>query len=89
MECPDGVGTLLLGRHRYDIPVPWGQLVKVTAYGNAAMYPEKDENEVISINESVARVQGVGVSKFILLKDGVAKEITVDFSESAAQEIRL
>ena len=53
------------------------------------MYPEKDENEVISIDESVARVQGVGVSKFILLKDGVAKEITVDFSESAAQEIRL
>ena len=89
MECPDGVGTLLLGRHQYDIPVLWGQLVKVTAYGNAAMYPEKDENEVISIDESVARVQGVGVSKFILLKDGVAKEITVDFSESAAQEIRL
>lgn len=87
--CPDGVGALRLGCHRYEIPVLWGQLVKVTAFGNSALYPKDDENEVISFDGSVARLQGSGVAEFILLKDGAQHKLTVDFSNESIREIHI
>ena len=86
---PDGVGTLLLGDRSYEIPVPWGQLVKVLAFGDAALYPVRDENEVISFDGSTARVQGTGVAEFVLLKDGAARKVEVDFTDTPVREICL
>ena len=88
-ECPDGTGTLMLGDHQYDIPVSWGQLVKITAYGDSAIYPQNDGDEVISFDGAVARVQGAGIATFVVLKDGSRREITVDFSTGSVQEICL
>jgi hypothetical protein len=86
---PDGVGYLRLGDIAYEIPVPWGQLVKVVARGDCALYPEKDENEVIRLDGNTARVQGVGLADFILCKNGTRRTIRVDFSESGVREIEL
>ena len=86
---PDGVGYLRLGNVAYEIPVPWGQLVKVVAHGNCALYPEKDENEVIRLDGNTARVQGVGLADFVLCKNGTLRTIRVDFSESGVREIEL
>ncbi len=86
---PDGFGTLVLGTDEYQIPVPWGQLVKIVARDDCALYPESDENEVISLNGSAARVQGVGQAVFILCRDGERKRIAVDFTEQSVREIRL
>jgi hypothetical protein len=52
------------------------------------MYPEKDENEVISLSQNEARVQGYGIAKFILLKDGKAQEFTVDFTSCSVATIQ-
>ena len=85
---PDGEGVLILDKTEYSIPVPWGQMVKVVASSNCAMYPEKDENEVISISSNCAKVQGYGSAKFILLKDGETKEFTVDFTSCSVATIQ-
>ena len=84
---PDGVGTLLLGDRSYEIPVPWGQLVKVLTFGDTALYPQSDADEVISFDGTCARVQGTGIADFVLLRDGKAKVVTVDFTESPIREI--
>ena len=88
-ENPDGVGTLLLGDAEYEIPVPWGQTVKAVAYKNAAIYPERDENEVVSFDGKTARLQGVGIAAFFLCKNGKVRRFTVDFTENSVQEITL
>ncbi|MBE6724316.1 MAG: hypothetical protein E7576_03810 [Ruminococcaceae bacterium] len=84
---PDGVGTLLLENCSYEIPVPWGQLVKVLTFGDAALYPVRDENEVIFFDGSTARVQGTGLAEFVLLSDGKEKVLKVDFTDSPIREI--
>lgn len=89
VKNPDGVGTLILSDAEYTIPVPLKYPVKVTAYGNCALYPENSENEVLSFDGNTARVQGVGVAKFILCKDGTYKDIFVDFSSQSVQEINI
>ena len=86
---PDGEGTLILGNDTYSIPVPWGQLVKVAAYSNSALYPIKDENEVIAFDGGTARVQGTGVAEFVLCQNGRTETVTVDFSERSVREITL
>jgi hypothetical protein len=83
------VGHLRLGDDEYEIPVPWGQLVKVVARGDRALYPERDENEVIRLDGNTARVQGVGLADFVLCKDGTRRTIRVDFSESGARDIEI
>lgn len=88
-ENPDGVGTLLLGAEEYEIPVPWGQTVKAVAYGDTAVYPERDENEVISLSADTVRLQGVGVAAFFLCKNGKTHRFTVDFTEQSVREISL
>ena len=87
--CADGEGRLLIGEQVYTIPVPFGSLVKAAACGDCAVYPEKDENEVISFDGTTARVQGVGKAVFIVLKNGSEHAVPVDFTESGVQEIRI
>ena len=85
---PDGEGVLILDKTEYAIPVPWGQTVKVVTASSCAMYPEKDENEVISLSSSFAKVQGYGIAKFILLKDGKTQEFVVDFTSCSVATIQ-
>lgn len=86
-ENPDGVGKIILNNTKYEVPVAWGQLVKVTACGDVAVYPENDENEVVSFDGSVARVQGTGVATFVVCKNGEQRKVVVDFTENSVQEI--
>ncbi len=88
-ECPDGEGVLILGHEEYIVSVPWGQMVKVVAYGESALYPLDDENEVIFFDGVKARVQGKGNAEFVLCKDGMKTTFTVDFSHESVQEITL
>jgi hypothetical protein len=86
-SVPDGEGTLILDSHEYIVPVPWGQLVKVSAWGDGAIYPERDENEVISFDGKIARLQGVGLATFVLCRNGVSKKFTVDFSVGSVKNV--
>jgi hypothetical protein len=86
-ECPDGEGVLLLGNKEYTISVPWGQMVKVVAYGESALYPLNDEGEVIFFDGKTARVQGKGIQEFVLCRDGKKTTISVDFTKQSVQEI--
>jgi len=88
-ENPDGEGSLVLGAQEYPISVPWGQLVKVTAFSESALYPLQDENEVIFFDGVTARLQGKGLAEFVLCKDGQSKTFTVDFSKESVREISL
>ena len=88
-ENPDGVGKIILNNTAYDVPVAWGQLVKVTACGDVAVYPESDENEVVSLDGSVAKVQGTGLATFVVCKNSEQHKITVDFTNNSVQELNV
>ena len=85
----DGFGKLRLGNTVYSVPVPFGAPVKVVASDSTAVYPLKVENEVIGISGGEALVQGVGIAQFVILKDGISKSVTVDFSEVGVQKLKL
>lgn len=86
---PDGVGKLRLGSEEYEIPVPWGQTVKVTAYENTAVYPEADENEVVALSAETVCLQGVGTAAFLLCKNGKTHRFTLDFTDTSVKEINI
>lgn len=86
-DIPDGTAKLVLGSNEYTVNVPWGKTVKVAAYGDAAIYPENDEFEVVSFDGKAARVQGVGKADFIVCKNGKSNRITVDFDDKAVKDI--
>lgn len=88
-DDPSGVGTLCLGDERYSINVPYGQLIKVAATDTHALYPVDDKNEVVAIGRDTARVQGVGKSELVLLKNGAERRITVDFTQNSVQTINI
>jgi hypothetical protein len=88
-EMSDGIGTIILNNTEYSIIVPWGQTVKVSVYGESAIYPEKDENEVLFFDGSTAKVQGIGLAKFVLCKNNNIREITVDFTINSVQKIKI
>ncbi len=88
-ENPDGEGKIILNNTKYNVPVSWGQLVKVTACGDVAVYPENDENEVVSLDGSVAKVQGTGLATFVVCKNGEQHKITVDFTNNSVQELNI
>ncbi len=87
-DCGDGEGVLVVGENEYTIPVPFGTLIKTAVYQNVALYPDCDTAEVILLTSSTARVQGVGVQTFNLLKDGKCEKLTVDFTKIPVCEIK-
>lgn len=82
-------GTLVMEGGRYPVDVPFGQLVKVVARDGVALWPEKDDDEVLATEEGVARVQGVGKSLFHVASGGKVREAIVDFTGQAVREIAL
>lgn len=82
-------GWLRIHQNLYQIPVCFGNLVKVTVKDGIGVYPLDDCNEVISINEKTALVQGIHKGTFVVLKDGVVTECIVDFTENSLQYISL
>ncbi len=84
----DGEGVLVVGDNEYTIPVPFGTLIKTAVYQNVALYPDCDTAEVITLTSSTARVQGVGVETFNLLKDGKCEKLSVDFTKTPVCEIK-
>ena len=88
-ENRDGEGLLLVGGREYKIKVPFGTLIKVAATDNASVYPLNDECEVVSISDTEALVQGVGVCDFAVMRDGIAKNVTVDFDKNPVAKINI
>lgn len=84
-----GTGKIRLSEYSYDIPVPFGTLIKLTANEELAVYPENDECEVLSIEGDSVRLQGAGVSDFIILTHGEKKRITVDFGKGGVKTIKI
>lgn len=85
----DGTGIITIDGNEFSVDVPFGTLIKVAATDKCAVYPLKDECEVISISDAVAKVQGVGICGFAILKNGLQKTINVDFSKNAVFDINL
>ncbi len=85
----DGEGLLLIGENEYTIPVVFGTLIKVAATDSVGVYPLNDECEVISISDTETTVQGVGVCDFVIMRDGITKNVTVDFDKTPVAKIDL
>ncbi len=85
----DNKSTIVVNKNRYTVPVPFGSIIKIAATDTVAVYPICDKNEVISINDTTARVQGEGKAEFVICKNGVQKNVLVDFSLNAVQTIEL
>ena len=62
-------------------------MIKAVANKNVALFPTTESGEVIKINDNTALVQGTGEVPFVILKDGKAKTVTIDFAEKPVQEV--
>ncbi len=81
--------TLHIGDERYDVALPFGVMKKCTVKDGIGLYAETEDAEVISVGDGTATVQGTGIVEFKLCKDGKTTSITLDFSASAVQSIKI
>ncbi len=90
-NTPDSIRTakLRLGDVRYEIPVPFGTMLKCVATKEEAILSESEDGEVISLTDGVATVQGQGSVSFRICKDGKQRIETLDFTDGGLRRILL
>ena len=90
-NSPDFIrkANLRLGDVRYEIPVPFGTMLKCVATEDIAVLAESEDGEVLSVKNGVATVQGTGTVLFRICKNGKQRVETVDFTGGGFREIQL
>lgn len=77
--------TLRVCNNRIDFNIPQDKMLKICVKDSYYIIAEED-GEIIEINNGIARVQGTGVTAFII-KNG--EKVIVDFSKMPIAEIEL
>ncbi len=80
---------LRLGDDRYEIPVPFGVMLKCVATEDVAILAESEDSEVVSITDGVATLQGEGSVSFRICKNGEQRVETIDFTGGGFRKISL
>jgi len=80
---------LRLGDVRYELPVPFGVMLKCVANEDVAIIAESEDGEVVSMMDGVATLQGTGTIPFRICKDGMQRVETVDFTAGGLRRIFL
>jgi hypothetical protein len=81
--------TLRIGADQYNLPIPFGVMIKGLCKENVAVFAEGEDGEVLSVENGVATVQGEGTVSFRVCKNGKQSVETVDFTKSVLQPIKL
>ena len=89
--APDAIrqATLRLGDITYEIPVPFGVMLKCVCSKDVAIMAESEDGEVLSVVDGVASLQGEGKVPFRICKDGEQRVETVDFADGGVRYIAL
>lgn len=72
---------LRLGASHYAVELPFGVMLKIVTDGARAAWCLSEEGEVLRLEQEGAVVQGAGVQKFCLARDGRLETVTVNFDE--------
>ena len=88
-NSPDFIrkAKLRLGDVLYEIPVPFGSMLKCVATKDAALFAESEDGEVVSIHDGIATLQGTGTVSFRIFKNGGQHVETVDFTGGGLRKI--
>ena len=81
--------TLRIGENRHALSFPFGTMIKATVWNSYAAYPHSEDAEVISVENGVARLQGVGIVNFTFLNGDKSYEKPIDFTSSPVVEIKI
>ena len=73
--------------HEYIVSIPFGIMIKAVAKDGIIIYPTSENGEVIDICGDYAVVQGYGDVTFTVCRNGVQKEISLNFNCDAVQKI--
>ncbi len=76
-----------VGNHRYAVRLPFGVMTKCVVNGSCAAWCHSEDGEVIAVGEGSIRVQGAGTVTFTVARDGIRRDIRVDFTDAAVQTI--
>lgn len=88
---PDAVrkASLLLDRQKYQMDIPFGQMLKVVAKENSAAWTSNDSSDVLELNEDCVKVQGTGTTELFVVRNGDLKVQNIDFVNDAVKTISL
>lgn len=86
---PERKASLRIGDRSYQISLPFGVMKKVKVKGDIAVVCERESGDVLTLDGTLATLQGEGEERFILFRDGEAIPFTEDFSETPAKTVDL
>ena len=78
-----------VGGFTYEIPVPWGILLKVVTDGRAAAWCDSEDGEVLSVSEAGITVQGAERCTFRAASGGTVRRYDPDLGSEPVQTISL
>ena len=78
-----------VGGLTYEIPVPWGVLLKVVTDGRTAAWCDSEDGEVLSVSEAGITVQGAEHCTFRVASGGTVRRYDPDLGSEPVQTISL
>ena len=86
---PLRTATLRLGDCRYPVTLPFGVMLKCVTDGETAVWAENEDGEVLSVTGDTATVQGTGVIRFTIARNGTLRTAEIDFSDASVKDVTL
>ena len=87
--APLRTATLRIGDCRYPVTLPFGVMLKCVTDGVSAVFAESEDGEVLSVTGDTATVQGTGVIRFKIARNGTLRTEEVDFSDASVKTVAL
>jgi hypothetical protein len=86
---PLRAAKLRIGENKYDVEINFGRMIKAVTSGNMGAWFGNEDCDVLEICGNTVTVQGTGIGTLSVARDGVLRQLTVDFSDASVKTINI
>ena len=84
---PMRAAKLRIGQYKYDLEINFGRMIKAVTSGDTGAWFDSEDCDVLKISNKAVTVQGTGIGTLSVAKDGILRQITVDFSDESVKTL--
>lgn len=86
---PMRAAKLRIGENKYDVEINFGRMIKAVVSDNCGAWFGSEDCDVLEISGNTVTVQGTGIGTLSVARDGVLRQLTVDFRNESIQAISI
>lgn len=86
-EMPAHTAKLRIGEHKYEFDVTYGTMIKAVISNDIGAWFENEDCDILEISENSIKIQGSGIGKLNIAKNGKINAFDIDFSQQSVLNI--